>query len=29
MVSHRVRLERVEDIDAELIGWLREAYDRA
>lgn len=29
MVSHRVRLERVEDVDAELIGWLREAYQRA
>ncbi|MEM1447906.1 MAG: DUF4287 domain-containing protein [Planctomycetota bacterium] len=29
MVSHRVRLTSVDDIDDELIGWLREAYDRA
>lgn len=29
MVSHRVRLETVDEVDAELIGWLREAYDKA
>jgi hypothetical protein len=29
MVSHRVRLESVEDIDQELIAWLRDAYDKA
>ncbi len=25
MVSHRVKLEKVGDVDAELIGWLKEA----
>ena len=29
MTSHRVRLEGVEAVDAELLDWLREAYDRA
>lgn len=29
MVSHRVRLEKPEAVDAEVIGWLRMAYDRA
>lgn len=29
MVSHRVRLESAEDVDKELIGWLKEAYQRA
>lgn len=29
MVSHRVRLERVEDIDTEVVAYLREAYERA
>ncbi|MBK8167420.1 MAG: DUF4287 domain-containing protein [bacterium] len=29
MVSHRVRLETPADVDAELVGWLRKAYDRA
>ena len=29
MVSHRVRVTDVKEVDAELIGWLREAYDRA
>ena len=29
MFSHRVKLARPEDIDAELIGWAREAYDAA
>lgn len=27
MVSHRVRLSAAKDVDAELIGWLRRAYD--
>jgi hypothetical protein len=26
MVSHRVRLESARSVDAELIGWLRQAY---
>ena len=29
MVTHRVRLEGVHQVDAELIGWLRAAYDAA
>jgi predicted transport protein len=29
MASHRVRLAAGDRIDDELIGWLREAYDRA
>ena len=29
MVSHRVRLEEPADVDAELVGWLRQAYERA
>ena len=29
MVSHRVRLSAVENIDAELIGWLKQAYEGA
>jgi predicted transport protein len=29
MVSHRVRLERVDQVDAELIQWLRQAFDAA
>lgn len=29
MVSHRVRVTAAEEIDAELIGWLRAAYDAA
>jgi len=29
MVSHRVRLARREDVDKELIGWLKNAYDAA
>lgn len=29
MVSHRVRLESVRDVDEELAGWLRAAYDSA
>ncbi|MCZ6837100.1 MAG: DUF5655 domain-containing protein [Planctomycetota bacterium] len=27
MVSHRVRLEKKTDVDKELIGWLKQAYD--
>ena len=29
MVSHRVRLTDVKDIDTEVKGWLRKAYDRS
>lgn len=29
MVSHRVRLEKAADVDAELIGWLKQAYEAA
>ncbi|MEO0425558.1 MAG: DUF5655 domain-containing protein, partial [Pseudomonadota bacterium] len=29
MVSHRVRVASVDEVDAALVGWLREAYDRA
>ena len=29
MCSHRVRLERLEDINPELIGWLKAAYEQA
>jgi hypothetical protein len=29
MVSHRVRVESASDVDAELIAWLRQAYDQA
>jgi hypothetical protein len=29
MVTHRVGLENPEQIDAELLSWLRLAYDRA
>lgn len=29
MVSHRVRVSGPEQLDPELIGWLREAYSRA
>ena len=29
MVSHRVRVTAPKDIDAELVGWLRAAYDQA
>ena len=27
MVSHRVRLATVKDVDSELAGWLKKAYD--
>jgi predicted transport protein len=29
MVSHRVRVASPEQVDAELIGWLRQAYERS
>ena len=29
MVTHRVRLEAVQDIDPELLKWLRQAYEQA
>lgn len=29
MVSHRVRVGSVDDVDKELIGWLRKAYESA
>lgn len=29
MVSHRVRIESLADIDAELRGWLKQAYEGA
>jgi hypothetical protein len=29
MVSHRVRVESLEAVDAELVAWLRQAYDAA
>ena len=29
MVSHRVRVECLKDVDKKLVGWLRQAYDAA
>ena len=29
MVSHRVRLENVKDVNKELIGWMKTAYEKA
>jgi hypothetical protein len=29
MFTHRVRIETAADIDAEILGWLREAYNEA
>lgn len=29
MVSHRVRVASAKDVDRELVGWLRQAYDQA
>ena len=29
MVSHRVRITEVAEVDEELVRWLREAYDAA
>jgi len=29
MVSHRVRVESAAEVDKQLIGWLRQAYESA
>jgi hypothetical protein len=29
MVTHRVRLESAKDVDKEVVGWLKEAFDAA
>jgi len=29
MVSHRVRVEKAAEVDKELVGWLKKAYDQA
>jgi hypothetical protein len=29
LFSHRVRVRSVDDVDAELVGWLRQAWERA
>ena len=29
MVTHRVRVTDAKQVDAELVKWLREAYDKA
>ena len=29
LFTHRVRLSSTSDVDAQLIGWLQRAYDRA
>jgi Domain of unknown function (DUF5655) len=29
MCTHRVRLESTKEMDAELVGWLKRAYDKA
>ena len=29
MMTHRVRLQSVKDVDGEVIAWLRQAYDKA
>lgn len=29
LFTHRVRLSTAADVDAQLIGWLRHAYDQA
>ena len=29
MVTHRVRLENASDVDAEVVGWLKQAYKEA
>jgi len=29
MVTHRVRVESAKDVNKELVGWLRQAYDAA
>jgi hypothetical protein len=29
MVTHRVRVANAKEVDAELVGWLRQAYEKA
>jgi predicted transport protein len=29
MVSHRVKIEKQSDVDSELMGWLKQAYEEA
>lgn len=29
MCTHRVRLSQVEDVDSELMAWIKEAYEKA
>ena len=29
MVTHRVRIEKVSEVDAELKAWLKQAYEAA
>lgn len=29
MCTHRVKIEQLEDLDAEVIGWLMEAYEQS
>ena len=29
MVTHRVRLSSLDEVDSELVGWLHRAYDQA
>jgi len=29
LFTNRVRVRSIDDIDAELVGWLREAYEAA
>jgi hypothetical protein len=27
MVTHKVRVSNLDEVDAELVGWLKEAYE--
>jgi hypothetical protein len=29
MVTHRVRVATIDDVDKELLGWLKQAYEAA